>query len=203
MTVPAPRRPNPRRAEPGGAARGRGSGERSGAAGERVAAELLRWLGHAIHARDLRTVHGEIDLLARRRREWIAVEVKARADHPAPERLVDDDRLQRLERALTALAPTLRPLPRALRIDVVAVRWQADGGAEVTHFTAVRRLAVPGRRSTPDWRGPQARCYAWPIQDGTRHATNPTQPTPPPRPLLRRLLAFLRARLLRRPAPPA
>lgn len=201
MTEPAPRSRSRARADRTPARRERG--ERSGAAGERVAAELLAWLGYAIHARDLRTVHGEIDLLARRRREWVAVEVKARADHPAPERLVDEERLQRLARALTALAPTLRPSPRALRIDVVAVRWQADGSAEVMHFPAVRRLAVHGLGSTPHWRGPQARCYAWPIQDGTRHAINPTQPTSPPRPLLRRLLAFLRARLPRRHAPPA
>src|SRR5262245_58485212 len=96
--------------------------ESAGARGEALAARWLRQRGHRIAARNLRTVHAEIDLLVRRGRTWIAVEVKARGDHPAPERAVDAARLQRLERALLALARHLRPAPRALRIDVVSVR---------------------------------------------------------------------------------
>src|SRR5262249_56822193 len=97
----------------------------SGARGEDLAAAYLRRKGFRVLARNLRTVHGEIDLLVRRRRLYAAVEVKARADHPAPERLVDAGRLDRMARALLALAPELRPRPRALRLDVIAVPWRA------------------------------------------------------------------------------
>ncbi|MEO6596690.1 MAG: YraN family protein [Planctomycetota bacterium] len=112
----------------------------SGRRGEAVAAEFLRTAGYRVVARDLRTRHGEIDLLVRRGRTWVAVEVKARADHPAPERSVSGEQLDRLERALLALAPTLRPRPRTLRIDVVAVRWTATG-ADLLHFPSVRHVA--------------------------------------------------------------
>lgn len=111
----------------------------SGARGEQLAADWLQQHGYQIVARNLRTVHGEIDLLVRRWFTFAAVEVKARADHPAPERLVDQERLDRLERSLRALRPTLRPRPWRLRIDVVAVRWRAEG-PEVRHFPAVRTL---------------------------------------------------------------
>lgn len=86
-------------------------------------------------ARNLRTVYGEIDLLVRRRRLYAAVEVKTRTWHPAPERLVRISQLQRLERALRALVPLLRPRPRSLRIDVVAVTGPRDR-PELRHFVA-------------------------------------------------------------------
>ena len=134
----------------------RSSGER----GEELAARALAGRGYRIVARNLRTTAGEIDLLARRRRTWIAVEVKARADHPAPERFVDADRLDRLARALQALAPTLRPRPRALRVDVVAVRWLHDR-PEIRHFPEVRRVSRSGD-ATGSWRRDEGAWYGWP-----------------------------------------
>ena len=113
---------------------------RSGAAGERLAARALELAGYRIVGRNVRTRHGEIDLLVRRGCRWAAVEVKARADHPAPERFVDSKRLDRLAAALRALAPQLRPRPRSLQVDVVAVRWR-DGPAEFMHFSAMRWVA--------------------------------------------------------------
>jgi putative endonuclease len=141
------------------------NGARSGARGEDLAAAYLRSLGFRVLARNLRTVHGEIDLLVRRRRLYAAVEVKARADHPAPERCVDGDRLDRMAKALLGLAPGLRPRPRALRLDVVAVRWRPGAPAEVYHFATVRSLAVPVRGTGPHclWRRPEAGGYGWPM----------------------------------------
>lgn len=92
-------------------------------------------MGFVVVARNLRSVHAEIDLLVRRRRLYAAVEVKARTHHPAPERLVGVPQLQRLERALRALAPGLRPRPRSLRIDIVAVTGSGDR-TELRHFVA-------------------------------------------------------------------
>jgi sugar transferase (PEP-CTERM system associated) len=126
----------PRRGEPRHAAR-------SGSTGEALAAAALARAGYCIVARNLRTTDGEIDLLVRRRAHWAAVEVKARRDHPAPERCVDAAQLDRIERALRALAPALRPRAKSLRIDVVSVRWLATG-ADLLHFPTVRHVA--GRR---------------------------------------------------------
>ena len=113
---------------------------RSGASGEATAAAALSAAGYRVEGRNVRTTHGEIDLLVRRRRTWIAVEVKTRTSHPAPERCVEPAQLDRLERALRSLAPALRPRPRALRIDVVSVQLSRSG-PEVLHFPSFRRLA--------------------------------------------------------------
>lgn len=90
-------------------------------------------------------MHAEIDILALHRGALIAVEVKARMDHPAPERLVDTARLDRLARALRALQHVFASEATALRIDAVAVRWQPDRAAEVVHFPGLRALAPGGR----------------------------------------------------------
>ncbi len=115
------------------------SPEQSGRDGEALAAAALRRAGFRIEARNLRTRAGEIDLLIRRGRDWAAVEVKARADHPAPERLVDAERLARMQRSLRLLAPLLLPKPRSLRIDVVAIRW--GPAPEILHFRSVQDVS--------------------------------------------------------------
>jgi len=105
-----------------------------GRAGERAAARYLRAAGYRIVERNLRTRSAEIDLLVRRGRLWVAVEVKTRSLHPAPELLVDPATVLRLQRALRALAPTLSPRPRRLRVDIVAVRCPAGAAQEFRHF---------------------------------------------------------------------
>ena len=127
------RLPHRRRANPLYAAR-------TGTAGEALAAAGLARAGYRVVARNLRTEHGEIDLLVRRRRTWIAVEVKSRRDHPAPERTVTAAQLDRITAALRLLSPRLKPRPTALRIDVVSVRW-TNAGAELLHFPGVRHVA--------------------------------------------------------------
>lgn len=128
---------------------------RSGQSGEILAAEWLRRRGYRIEARDLRTRHGEIDLLVRRGRDWAAVEVKARQDHPAPERTVEGPQLERIRRALLSIAPRLLPAPRRLAIDVVAVRWQEGGPPEIRHFPDLlafrRRRGACALPSVPEW----------------------------------------------------
>jgi len=145
----------PRRPERNGPA-----SRRSGARGEDAAAAGLQAAGFRIEARNLRTRFGEIDLLARRGALWVAVEVKARADHPAPERFIDGERLDRLARALVSLAPHLRPRPVALRIDAVAVRWSTDP-PELLHFPALRHVACDVV-AAGWWRRIAARWYGWP-----------------------------------------
>ena len=106
----------------------------TGRRGEAAAAAFLEQLGFRIVARNLRTRHGELDLLVRRRRLYVAVEVKTRRRHPAPEQAVSTAQLARLQRSLVRLAPHLRPTPQRLRVDVVAVRWTASASPEVRHF---------------------------------------------------------------------
>jgi putative endonuclease len=116
-----------------------------GRLGEDAAATYLRRAGYRILARNLRTRTGEIDLLVRRGRVLIAVEVKTRRHHAAPEWTVKPRQLERLERTLRALAATTRPVPRHLRVDVVGVTaWTADIPMEVRHFLGDERpLAQP------------------------------------------------------------
>jgi len=114
----------------------------TGRRGEAAAAEFLEDLGFRIVAQNLRTRHGEVDLLARRRRLYVAVEVKTRAWDPAPEQAVSAAQLDRLQRTLVALAPHLQPQPRQLRVDVVAVRWTKDAPPEVRHFPGQEQPAM-------------------------------------------------------------
>jgi len=123
--------------------RGRDTRPDTGHRGESAAADFLVERGFRIVARNLRTRHGEVDLLARRRRLYVAVEVKTRAWDPIPEQAVSAAQLDRLERTLAALAPHLRPRPRWLRVDVVAVRWAPDTPPEVRHFPGQERPAGP------------------------------------------------------------
>ena len=115
---------------------------RSGPRGEQLAADFLAARGCQIAARNLRTVYGEIDLLVRRRSHWTAVEVKTRKDHPAPERMVDDDRLDRMERAMVALSKSLRPRPRRLTLAVIAIKLCDPLPPTVMHFSAVREIPI-------------------------------------------------------------
>jgi putative endonuclease len=98
-----------------------------GLRGELAAARSLVARGLRIAAHGLRLRDGEIDLLARAGRLWIAVEVKTRTWHPAPERCVTAAQHDRVRRALRQLAPHLWPRPRALRVDVAAVRPLGHG----------------------------------------------------------------------------
>ncbi|MBL9078761.1 MAG: YraN family protein [Planctomycetes bacterium] len=149
----------------------------SGAAGEALAAAELAARGYRIVARNLRTALGEIDLLARRGRVWYAIEVKARADHPAPERCADAARCQRLAAALFALAPTLRPRPRALAVELVAIRW-LPAGAEFCHVRVPAGLLCAAD-ATGRWRRREATWYGWPTL-----GTEVSPPTPATMPTL-------------------
>ncbi len=124
---PTPRRPNPR--------------SELAQLGERLAAAALRNQGFRIEAHNLRTRDGEVDLLVRKGGLWVAVEVKTRRHDDAPERAVHEAQRQRITRALAALGAVLRPRPKRMRVDVVAVRIRPDRSHELLHF--------PGREFDP------------------------------------------------------
>ena len=89
------------------AARG-AAARRRGARAERLAAWLLRLKGYAILARGLRLPGGEIDIVARRGRVLVFVEVKARADIAAAAEALRRRQRARIVRAAAAFL-ALRP----------------------------------------------------------------------------------------------
>lgn len=118
---------------------------RRGAAGEDAALAHYLKAGFRLVARRLATRHAEIDLLLRRRRLYVALEVKARS-HPRPEAAFDPDQLARVGEALRSLTPSLRPRPRGLRVDAVAVRLGATGEpVEILPFTGTVQSLGPSR----------------------------------------------------------
>jgi putative endonuclease len=77
---------------------------RRGRLGEAIALWLLRCKGYRILARDLRLEVGEIDIIARRGRLLVAVEVKRREDRAAAAEAVLERQRRRIARALAAYA---------------------------------------------------------------------------------------------------
>lgn len=102
--------------------RDRTGARRRGAWGEFIAAWRLRLAGYRILARNLRHPLGEIDLVARRGRLLVFVEVKARADYDAAAaaiRPAQQARIRNAAAAFLARRPDLAGLD--LRFDAVLV----------------------------------------------------------------------------------
>ncbi|MGD9742632.1 MAG: YraN family protein [Dongiaceae bacterium] len=99
---------------------------RRGRAAEALAVWLLRLKGYRILARGLRLEVGEIDILARRGRTLVAVEVKRRSELAEAAEAVRPRQRRRIVRALAAYAARDRRLAGlGLRFDVVLL---AAGG---------------------------------------------------------------------------
>lgn len=108
-----------------------------GARGEEAAAVWLQTHGYEIVARNVRTRHGEIDLVARLGALAVFVEVKSRTSdrfgHPA-DALVWPKR-RRLGRLAAMCLQRLGLEHCAVRFDVMAVRLDARGAVkEVEHI---------------------------------------------------------------------
>ncbi|HEY0149037.1 MAG TPA: YraN family protein [Allosphingosinicella sp.] len=95
--------------------------ERGGRRAETLAAWFLRLKGYAILAQRVRTPVGEVDLVARRGRTLVFVEVKARATAHEAAHAVDDYRLRRVAAAAEALAHRFARADDDIRIDAVIV----------------------------------------------------------------------------------
>ncbi|MEL7087168.1 MAG: YraN family protein [Planctomycetota bacterium] len=115
----------------------RGAHRKRGRAGERVAAKHLKKKGYRILSRNVRSRHGEIDLIViAPNGTLVAVEVKAGAVNPAfPPELHVTPAKQRKIVALTAgLARRHRLTGRRWRFDVIAVEFPEAGKPVVRHF---------------------------------------------------------------------
>lgn len=95
--------------------------ERGGRRAESIAALWLRLKGWRILARRVRTPVGEIDLVARRGRTIIFVEVKARPTAEQAAMALDEWRLRRVAAAAEALLPRFARPDDEVRIDAVYV----------------------------------------------------------------------------------
>lgn len=95
---------------------------RKGSWAESACAVFLRLSGYRILARRLRTPVGEIDILARRGKALVVIEVKAREDFASAAESVSDQQKRRLIRAagwVVSGRPDLAALQ--LRFDVMLV----------------------------------------------------------------------------------
>ena len=100
---------------------------RSGRLAETLAVWWLRGKGYRILARDWRSPVGEIDILARRGRLLVAVEVKRRSGAREAAEAVQRQQQRRIVRAAEAFLARLDPgAGLSLRFDVVLIvpgRW--------------------------------------------------------------------------------
>lgn len=109
---------------------------RRGRRGERLAALLLRLKGFRILARDFRAPGGEVDLIARRGRLLIFVEVKRRGDLQEAQRALQPRQRRRIAtaaRIFLARHPALAALDQ--RFDLIAL-----GAGLPRHFPGAWRL---------------------------------------------------------------
>jgi putative endonuclease len=95
--------------------------ERGGRRAERLAGWWLRLRGWRILGTRVRTPVGEVDLIARRGRMLIFVEVKARATAADSEAALDEWRLRRVVRAAEALLPRYANEADIVRIDAMFI----------------------------------------------------------------------------------
>lgn len=102
--------------------RDRVAADRRGRRAETIAAWRLRAQGYAILARRLRTPRGEVNLVARRGRTLVFVEVKARADLTAGQWALRQFDLRRVGRAAETLTARYGRDCTTVRIDAIIVR---------------------------------------------------------------------------------
>lgn len=112
---------------------------RRGIAAETLCVWLLRLKGYRILARDLRTPVGEIDIVARRGRTLVAVEVKRRGRMEDAAEAIGRDQRRRILRALGWFAQRQPDGDRlSLRFDAMLL----DGGLLPRHIRDAWRDGV-------------------------------------------------------------
>ena len=112
---------------------------RRGIAAETLCLWLLRLKGYRILARDLRTPVGEIDIVARRGRTLVAVEVKRRGRMEDAAEAIGRDQRRRILRALGWFAQRQPDGDRlSLRFDAMLL----DGGLLPRHIRDAWRDGV-------------------------------------------------------------
>ena len=101
--------------------RDRRKAERAGRVGETAAAWWLRLKGWKILARRVKTVAGEVDLVARRGNLVAFVEVKRRRTGAELDFAIDEYRLTRVAAAAEYLGPRYMQPGDDMRVDVILI----------------------------------------------------------------------------------
>jgi len=109
-----------------------------GAYGERLASRHLEDQGLVILARNWRCADGEIDLILADREDVVFCEVKTRRSSAfgTPAEAVGPAKVQRLRRLAARWLAESRMGARDVRFDVVEVRTQQRGPAQIEHIRA-------------------------------------------------------------------
>ncbi len=108
--------------------------------GEDLAVRFLQARGWEIHARNVRTPYGEIDIIARDRDTWVFVEVKTRRSlrFGWPEEAISARKWQALvHSALHWLEASEQPDDVPWRIDVIAIVVRPGHTPDIRHFEAI------------------------------------------------------------------
>jgi putative endonuclease len=109
--------------------------------GEALAAETLTRQGYQVIARNVRTPHGELDLVTRQASTTVFVEVKTRASTSfgLPEEAVTRTKQAHLLASAQHYLQNHPTLDGDWRIDVIAIRRLPDQPPEIVHFKSVIR----------------------------------------------------------------
>ena len=107
--------------------------------GEDAAAEYLQSRGYTIAARNVRTPHGELDIVARKDDLLLFVEVKTRSSHSFA--YPEDSVTRRKQMHLLSAAEYYLDLEpgssETWQFDVLAIERGSDGKPVITHFENV------------------------------------------------------------------
>lgn len=117
----------------------RGARQALGARGEAIAADYLTGRGFRVLARNWRSRHGELDLVARDRGALVAVEVKTHSGtgYGSPLEAITARKAARLRRLLL---DWLRAHPEhagALRVDAVGITLLPDAAPRIDHLRGI------------------------------------------------------------------
>ncbi|MBM3151643.1 MAG: YraN family protein [Chloroflexi bacterium] len=107
--------------------------------GEKLAAEYLIHRGYALQAANVRTPHGEIDLVARLEDMLVFVEVKTRTSRSwgFPEEAVTSRKQAHMLAAAEHFLSQHPDSPETWQFDVIAVTRRAGQAPEIEHFENV------------------------------------------------------------------
>ena len=110
--------------------------QKLGSWGETLAAEYLARKGYTVLESNVRTPHGEIDLVTQQGVATVFVEVKTRSStaYGPPESAITSTKQAHLLAAAQAYLQTHPELEGDWRIDVIAIRRRKGMKPEIVHF---------------------------------------------------------------------
>jgi putative endonuclease len=108
--------------------------------GEKAALDFLTQKGYQIIGKNVRTLYGEIDLVAKEKNTLVFIEVKTRStgEFGLPEEAITRQKLTHMIHAAQAYLQGNFETEKDWRIDVIAIRKLADGQSpEIIHLENV------------------------------------------------------------------